>query len=271
VLETIAKNRVTTMVAVPSMYRALLRSLERQADISSLQLPISGGEPLPEEVFEAYRGRHGVTLLEGYGLTETSPVVSANTPGATKPFTVGRPLPRVEVRVVDESGEDAGINADGEIWVRAASVMEGYLGLPEDTRESITWNGFLRTGDIGRIDQEGYLKITGRKKEMMISAGENIFPREIELVVAKHPAVAEVAVIGIPDEVRGEAPKAFVVLKEGTSATADEIKEFCREHIAKFKVPAEVEFRKEFPHSPTGKILKQRLVRPGPGTAGGRH
>jgi acyl-CoA synthetase (AMP-forming)/AMP-acid ligase II len=212
-------------------------------------------------VFDAYRAKYGVPVYEGYGLTETSPVVAANTPWASKPLTVGKALPNVEVRVVDDAGQDAGVNVDGEIWVRGDSVTEGYLNLPDDTHAAVTGNAFFRTGDIGRFDEEGFLKITGRKKEMIISAGENIFPAEIERVLARHPAVAEVAVIGIADRVRGEAPKAFVVLRPGFEATAEALKEFCREHIARYKIPAEVEFRSEFPHSPTGKILKQRLVK----------
>jgi len=261
-IAAIAANKVTTVIAVPSLYKAMMRAISSDAaSLASIELLISGGEPLPEDVFEAYSDRYGVTIYEGYGLTETSPVVAANTPWGLKPFTVGRPLPGVEVRVADEIGEDAGINADGEILIRADSVMEGYLNLPDETRAALTGNGFFRSGDIGRIDEEGFLKITGRKKEMMISAGENIFPAEIERTIARHPAVAEVAVIGIPDAVRGEAPKAFVILKKGAAATAEELKAFCREHIARYKVPSEIEFRTEFPHSPTGKILKQRLVK----------
>ncbi len=268
-IEAIARHKVTTVVAVPSMFRALMKSLARGgADLSSLTLPISGGEPLGEDVADAYRHTFGVTIYEGYGLTETSPVVAANTPGAAKRGTVGRPLANVEVRVVDEEGQDAGVNVDGEIWVRADSVMEGYHNRPEETHEALTGNGFLKTGDIGRIDEEGYLRITGRKKEMIISAGENVFPREIEIAIARHPAVAEVAVIGIPDRVRGEAPKAFVVLREGQNATAEELRDFCREHIARYKLPAAVEFRREFPHGPTGKILKQRLIREERGEGG---
>ena len=258
----IEEHKVTTVVAVPSMYRAMTRALEGRAfDLSSLGLPISGGEPLPEDVFAAYRERHGITIYEGYGLTETSPVVAANTPGKAKAGTVGRALPNVEVRAADESGQDAGINVDGEILVRAQSVMEGYLNRPEETTAAISGNAFLRTGDIGRVDEEGYLRITGRKKEMIISAGENIFPAEIERALGRHPAVAEAAVIGIPDAMRGEAPKAFVVLRDGRSVAEQELKDFLREHIARYKVPSEIEFRSEFPHGPTGKILKQRLVR----------
>jgi len=269
VLDAIARNAVTTIVAVPSMYRALARSLERGADLSSVQVPIAGGEPLPEDIFHTYRDKFGVTLCEGYGLTENSPVISANTPASLKPFTVGRPLPNLEVRVVGDDGQDAGINVDGEIWVRGPSVMEGYLNLPEETRAVITGNAFLRTGDIGRFDEDGFLRITGRWKDMMISAGENIFPREIELVISRHPAVAEVAVIGVPDQMRGEVPRAFVVLREGCSATEDELKDLCRAQIARYKVPDRIEFRSHFPHSPTGKILKQKLVLLGK-TEGGR-
>ncbi|MCD6405073.1 MAG: AMP-binding protein [Planctomycetes bacterium] len=267
-VRAIQEHSITTVVAVPSMYRAMLRSLEKaDADLSSLELPISGGEPLGEECFDVYRDRHSVTLLEGYGLTETSPVISANTPQAMKPHTVGRPLANLEVRVADAAGQDAGINVDGEIWVRGPSVMVGYLNLPEESRKAMTGNGFFRTGDMGRIDYEGYLRITGRIKEMIISAGENVFPGEVERVLAKHPGVVEAAVIGVPEKLRGEAPKAFVILLEGAETTQEDLKAFCREHIAHYKVPVAVEFREEFPRGPTGKVLKQRLVQ----DVGGRH
>ena len=259
--EAIAANSITTIVAVPSMYRAMLRAIENMdTDFSSLELPICGGEPLSQGCFEAWRERHGVTLLEGYGLTETSPVISANTPGAVKPGSVGKPLSNIEVRVSDDSGEDAGVNVDGEIWVRGPSVMEGYLNREEETRAAITDNAFFKTGDMGRMDEDGFLKITGRKKDLIISAGENIFPQEIEQVLLSHPAVAEAAVIGIPHAQRGEAPKAFVVLSEGLCVGEDDLKDLCREKIARYKVPVEIEFADEFPHSPMGKILKQRLV-----------
>ncbi len=260
--EAITAHSVTTLVAVPSMYRAMLRAIEgMDVDFSTLRLPICGGEPLPQQCFQAYRDRHGVTLLEGYGLTETSPVISANTPSALRPGTVGTPLANLEVRVTDEAGQDAGVNVDGEIWVRGPSVMDGYLNRPEETSQVITGNAFLKTGDVGRIDQEGFLTITGRMREMIISAGENVFPREIEQVLLSHPAVTEAAVIGIPHQQRGEAPKAFVVLKEGLSADEEELKDLCRSQIARYKVPTEVEFRDQFERSPMGKILKQRLVR----------
>ena len=262
--EMIPAQSITTLVAVPSMYRAMLRAVENtDVDFTSLELPICGGEPLHEQYFHAWNERHGVTLLEGYGLTETSPVISANTPRRFKPGTVGTPLANLEVRVCDEEGRDAGVNVDGEIRVRGPSVMEGYLNLEEETGAAITPDAFFRTGDIGRRDEDGFLKITGRKKEMIISAGENIFPSEIEQVLLAHPAVAEAAVIGVPHEQRGEAPKAFVVLAEGCTAGADELKDFCRERIARYKVPVEVETRDEFPHSPMGKILKKRLAAEG--------
>ncbi|MHC4712086.1 MAG: class I adenylate-forming enzyme family protein [Planctomycetota bacterium] len=261
--QAIAEHSVTMLVAVPSMYRAMLRTADQKpVDLSSLALPISGGEALPRDVFDAYRDRHGVTLLEGYGLTETSPVISSNTPKNLKPGTVGKPLANLEVRIVDDEGGDAGVNADGEVWVRGPSVMECYFKRPEETAAALTEGAFFKTGDIGRIDEEGFLSITGRKKEMIISAGENIFPCEIEHVLLCHPCVAEVAVVGVPHKMRGEAPKAFVVLKEGASAGEDELKVHCRERIARYKVPVEVEFCAEFPHSPMGKILKHMLVGP---------
>jgi long-chain acyl-CoA synthetase len=260
-LATMSRRRVTAVLAVPSMYRALIKALDQGGhDLLSLRLPISGGEPLGDEIPRLYAERFGITIYEGYGLTETSPAVSANTPRHSRPGTVGRPLPNVEVRIADERGGFAGVDVDGEIFVRGAAVMEGYFNRPADTAAVISPDGFLSTGDIGRLDADGFLRITGRKKEMIISAGENIFPREIEQVLARHPAVAEAAVIGVPDRSRGEVPMAFVVLREGACADAVELKDFCRAHIARYKVPAEIEFRADLPHSPSGKVLKRRLV-----------
>lgn len=270
VLKAIERHSITAMMAVPSMYRALFRSAcEAGCDLSGLELPISGGEALDHECFSAWQEKLGVRIMEGYGLTETSPVISGNAPHAFKAGTVGKPLANLEVRIADENGQAVPAGVDGEIWVRGPSVMEGYHNLSDETGCVITGDSFLRTGDVGRFDEEGFLSITGRIKEMIISAGENIFPGEIEHVLLMHPAVAEAAVIGIAHRLRGEAPKAFVVLAEAASADEDELKDLCRNHVARYKVPVEIEFCDEFPHGPTGKILKKKLARDNAGGGGG--
>ena len=261
--EMISRHRPTVMLAVPSVYGVLLRSgaLER-VDLSSLRLCIAGGEPLPAALGTAFQGQTGLPLLEGYGLTEASPVVTLNRPGAPRAGTAGPPLPGVEVRVVGSEGEDLPAGAEGEVWVRGPNVMAGYYDRPEETAAALTEDGWLRTGDIGRLDDAGCLSITGRLKEVIICGGENVAPREVEEVLLAHPAVAEAAVVGVPDPVRGEVPRAFVSLREGCSCSAADLGEFCRRHLANFKVPREVVFRTDLPRTPTGKIHR-RLLREG--------
>jgi long-chain acyl-CoA synthetase len=262
VLDVIERHRVTYLVAIPSMFRVLNRCQRaKPRDVGSLTCAISGGEPLPAEVREGFRELFGLELLEGYGLTETSPVVSLNPPAANRPGSVGRPLRGVEVAIADDSGAVGGARPGsvGEICVRGPSVMRCYHDRPEETAAVLSADGWFRTGDFGRLDREGYLWITGRKKEMMIVGGENVFPAEIEDCLSRHPAVAEVGVVGVPDARRGEAPKAFVVLAEGASATAEDLSRFCRERLPLPKVPREIVFRGELPKSPTGKVMRRLL------------
>jgi len=248
------------------MYRVLNRSQGQKArDASSLACAISGGEPLPAEVRDRFKELFGLELLEGYGLTEASPVVSVNPSGASRPGTVGPPIPGVEVRVIGEDGAELARGQTGEICVRGPIVMKGYHNRPEETAEILDPDGWLRTGDMGRLDEEGYICITGRKKEMMIVGGENVYPAEIEDVLSRHPAVADVGVIGVKDERRGEAPKAFVVLAEGAKATEGELQAFCREKLPTYKVPRSIAFRDELPKAPTGKVLRRMLREEGEG------
>lgn len=260
VLEHIEKDKITFLLAVPSMYRAILRAAQTSThDLSSLRLAVTGGEPVPMDLLNAFQKVFPVPLLEGYGLTEASPIVSVNTPQSYKYGTSGRPLPNVEISIVDENNHALPQGKEGEIWVRGPSVMKGYLNLPELTRQTITPEGWLKTGDIGRLDEEGFLKITGRKKEIIIIGGENVAPAEIEDVISHHPGVFEVAVVGVPDKLRGEVPKAYVVCRSDTPLSEDELREYCHQHLPHYKVPRYFEFRKELPHGPTGKILKRAL------------
>ncbi|MBM4084930.1 MAG: long-chain fatty acid--CoA ligase [Planctomycetes bacterium] len=260
VVELIQAHKITAVLAIPSMYRVLVRvSGIEKFDLRSLRLCVAGGEPLTQDVVEAFGKHFPIPLLEGYGLTETSPVVSVNEPHRFRHGTAGRPIRDVEVKIVDDEGRALAAHCDGEVWVRGPNIMKGYLNLPKETAHAITPEGWFRTGDIGRLDPDGFLKITGRKKDLIISSGENIAPGEIEEVLSKHPAVLEVAVVGAPDKARGEVVKAFIALAEGKTATEDELRDFCRGKLAPFKIPKQFEFRPSLPRGLTGKILKRSL------------
>jgi long-chain acyl-CoA synthetase len=257
VLKLIEDHKISVFLAIPSMYRVLAAS-EGSFNVSSVRFPISGGEPLPLAVAEAFEKRFNCPIFEGYGQTEAAPVVTLNLPRARKPGTIGRALPGVEVAVWDDQNNVLASEQVGEIMVRGGNVMRGYHHLPEETEKTIT-NGWLHTGDLGKMDSEGYVTITGRKKDLIISAGENIYPREIEEVLANHPKVKEVAVIGVKDEVRGEVPKAFVIVRDGESLDDKELRAFCRENLANYKVPKHIEIVADFPRTPSGKVLKRML------------
>ncbi len=201
-MENIRKNRISIFFGVPSMFGALLHLKNASAeDFKSLYAVISGGEPLPAALREAFLQRFGVNILEGYGLTETSPAVCLNTPQVYRPGSVGKPLPGVKVRLVDDAGNVLPPTESGEIWLAGPMVMKGYHNLPEETANAVTGDGFFKTGDLGKFDADGFLHITGRKKDLIIVAGEKVAPREVEDVLARHPAVAEVAVVGRKDAV----------------------------------------------------------------------
>ncbi len=257
------EHRPTAFVAIPSMYHALMSVKEAAPeDFSSLRFAVSGGEPLPRALAEKFRERFGVTIAEGYGLTETAPVTNWCLPQEYKPGSVGRPLPRVEERIVDMTGGgDLGPDQDGEVRIKGPNIMRGYLHLPEQTAAMFDERGFLRTGDIGRMSPDGHLFITGRLKEMIIVGGENVFPREIEEVLDRHESVQASAVIGVRDEMRGETPWAFVELKEGAAFDEAALRSWCREHLAGYKVPREIRPIEKLPRNPTGKIMRRELAK----------
>ena len=260
VLKSVRQKGISVLMATPSMYSAMMRvKSPPPVVLGSLYLAISGGEPLPADVEEGCRDRLGAELLQGYGLTETSPVVSLCTPYAKKRGTVGHPIENTFARTVDENGADTPPGTPGEVWVRGPGVMKGYHRRPEETKAAVTADGWFKTGDIGTVDADGFLSITGRKKEMIIVGGENVFPGEIEGVLARHPAVRQAAVIGVTDPSRMEVPVAFVMLEEGAQAEAIELRRFARERLAGYKVPREVRISPDLPLGPTGKILKRKL------------
>lgn len=260
VLETIEKHRCTIFPAVPTMFAAILHfPLPREYDLSSLRVCVSGGAPLPVAVLEAFEKRFNVVILEGDGPTECSPVTAVNPlRGVRKVGSIGLPIPGVEMKIFDDNDNEVSVGELGEIVVRGENVMLGYYNLPEATAEAMR-SGWYHTGDIGKVDEDGYFYIVDRKKDMIIVGGLNVYPREVEEVLHTHPAVAEAAVVGEYDELRGEVPIAYVVLKPGAEATERDLLRYCRERLANFKVPKRVEFRETLPKSATGKILKRLL------------
>jgi len=261
ILSLIATHRATIYIGIPSMYTALLASKNAGAeDLSSLRLAISGGEPLPEDTWTRFRDRFGIGICEGYGMTETSPVTHVMLPSEHTKGSVGRPVPGVVQRIVDpESGLDLPADRDGELRLSGPNIMLGYLGLPRETAEAFDDRGFLRTGDMARIDGRGFLSITGRIKEMLIVGGENVFPREIEEVLNAHERVHASGVIGQHDPMRGEVPIAFVETEGDAPIDADALRSWCRDRLAGYKVPRRVVIVDELPRSPTGKVLRRAL------------
>jgi long-chain acyl-CoA synthetase len=260
VLEAIQAHRVQSMSGVPTMLVYLLHSPEADRfDTSSMRLWGSGAAPLPLEIVEPFEKKFGGRLLEGYGLTEASPVVSAHRlSGVRKLGSVGTPIPGVEVRILDDDDRVLPEGEIGEICVRGANVMLGYYGLPEETARTLR-NGWLHTGDMGRLDEDGFLFVVERKKDLIIRGGFNVYPREVEDVLYAHPGIAEAAVVGISDPLMGEEVRAWVAPKSGVDLAADEIIAFCQERLAKFKCPKEVRFTAALPKSPIGKILRKEL------------
>lgn len=258
-LKAIAEHRVTLFAGVPTLF-AVLASLPRPpADFSSWRLCLSGGAPLPPAVLEAFEAKFGVPIYEGYGPTECAPVLTVNPPlGVRKVGSVGPAIPQVELRIVDEAGHPLPPGEVGEIVARGPNVMKGYLNRPAETAEVLR-DGWYHTGDLGRVDQDGYYYIVDRKKDLILVGGLNVYPREVELALASHPAVAEAAVIGVPDPVRGEVPRALVVLRDGQQADTQELLQWCRQRLANYKVPRTIAVVSQLPKTATGKILKAQL------------
>lgn len=262
ILKAIQKHKVTVFPGAPTMYVGLINEpTVNKYDLSSIEACLSGSAPLPLEVQQTFEKLTGGKLVEGYGLTETSPV-AISTPiwGKRKEGSIGIPWPDTEAAIYDPETEGpAPAGKIGEIMLKGPQVMKGYWNRPEDTAAVFHGNWFL-TGDMGYMDEEGYFYIVDRKKDMIIAGGFNIYPREIEEVLYEHEAIKEAAVIGVPDPYRGETVKAFLVFKDGKNATDEEIEAFCREHLASFKVPRLFERREELPKTIIGKVLRRVLV-----------
>ena len=262
-MKTIRRRRPTYVPGVPTLYTAIANAAEKKGyDLSFIRICLSGGAPLPDEVRVRFQKLTGCMLVEGYGLSETSPVVTVNPPGDKgKPGSVGLPVAgtTIEIRSVDDSHKLLPTGERGEVCIRGPQVMAGYWNRPDETAH-VMIDGALRTGDVGYLDADGYLYLVDRLKDLIICSGFNVYPRNIEEALYRHPAVAEAAVIGVRDEYRGEAPKAFVQLRPGESASADEIKAFLAGQISKIELPREIEFRDALPKSAVGKILRRSLA-----------
>jgi len=252
--------KITIFVSAPFAY-TILGSLPGHpiAPVSSLRFAISGGAPLRQEMLERFEQRFHLELLEGYGMSEATCVITMNPAGgARKVGSVGIPLPGMKIKVMSESNEELKPGEIGEIWVQGDSVMTAYLGDPEATKHAVK-DGWLHTGDLGYFDNDGYFYIEGRKKDLIIRGGENIYPREVEEVLVRHPGVAEAAVIGIPDWVWGEEVMAFVVPRKDASPSSEDLSDFCTKQLADYKCPRIWKIIPDMPRSATGEVLKQKL------------
>ncbi|MGG1655801.1 long-chain-fatty-acid--CoA ligase [Geobacillus thermopakistaniensis] len=262
VLETIRDKQPTVFPGVPTMYVAITNTPGvEQYGISSIKTCNSGSAPMPLELMRDFEAKTGAVILEGYGLSEASPVTHCNPPfAARKPGTVGIGMPLTEYKVVDVATgtQELPPGEVGELIIRGPQVMKGYWNMPEETAAALR-DGWLYTGDLASIDEEGYVTIVDRKKDLIIAGGYNIYPREIEEVLYEHPAVKEAAAVGVPDPYRGETVKAIIVLKDGMQASEEEILAHCRKNLAAYKVPRIVEFRAELPKTNVGKILRRAL------------
>jgi long-chain acyl-CoA synthetase len=249
------------MPGVPTLFNAMLRHPHvGNFDLSSLEYCISGGAALPLEVKRGFEALCGCSVVEGYGLSETSPVVTCNPLETAKEGSIGLPLPGTEIsiRSLEDASQEMPRGEPGEICIAGPQVMTGYWNKPADTESSFVGR-FFRTGDIGYMDEDGFVFIVDRIKDMINASGFKVYPRRIEDALYEHGAVAEVTVVGIPDAYRGEAPKAFVKLKEGKQATTAELLDFLRGKLSKLELPAEIEFRDELPKTMVGKLSKKEL------------
>ena len=261
VVARIGKHRPTVFCGVPSMYNAINHHPKANREtVGSIRLCVSGGSGLPEEVQKRFETLTGAALVEGYGLSEASPVTHVNPmAGQRRIGTIGLPLPGTEARIVDpETREPLPAGREGELAVRGPQVMRRYWNMPEETA-GVLHDGWLLTGDIAVMDEDGYFRVVDRKKDLIISAGMNIYPREVEEVLHQHPKVLEAAVVGIPNRIRDEVVKAFVVPRPGETIARAELQEFCRDKLSRYKIPREIEVRESLPKSVVGKVLKRVL------------
>jgi long-chain acyl-CoA synthetase len=259
-LAVIQRDRATTFVGVPTMYTAMLHAPDRaDHDVSSLELCVSGGAPMPAEVLRAFDEAFDAKILEGYGMSESTGMGSFNLPDRErKPGSIGVPIGGTEMRLVDDQGRDVATGEPGEILMRGPFVMKHYWNR-DDATEEVMGDGWLRTGDVARVDDDGYFFIVDRKKDLIIRGGYNVYPREIEEVLHTHPAVREAAVVGVPHDALGEEVAAAVSLKPGEDASPDDIKQFMKERVAAYKYPRVVAIVDDLPKGPTGKVLKREI------------
>jgi acyl-CoA synthetase (AMP-forming)/AMP-acid ligase II len=265
VLRTVQDEKVTVMGQVPAQYILLMMSPSfDDYDVSSVKLAVVAAAPSPRELFGQVKEKFGVYLTNGYGLSEVSGAICFTRVDEDSyerlSTSVGKPNAGIEIGILDPEGNEVPVGKEGEICVRGDAVMKGYHKMPEETDLVMTDDGYFRTGDIGKVDEDGYVYILGRKKEMYIRGGENVYPPEVEDVLQQHPGIMFAAVLGVEDPVMGEEGKAFIVPMPGSEPpTEDEIKKWCAERLAKFKVPRYVEFRGELPLTPLGKVMKKEL------------
>jgi long-chain acyl-CoA synthetase len=260
VMRLIEHHNVTIFYGAPPMYFSIVNSPDvKKIDLSSLRMAFSGAAPLPVVILERFKELTGVEICEGYGLSETAPTLCSNAAGSfNKPGTVGPAIPGVTIRLVDEEGRDVVPGEVGEIIARGPNIFKGYWNREEETAEALR-DGWFHTGDLARVDADGYYTIVDRKKDMVLVSGYNVYPIEVENVIMRHPKILDAAVIGVPDEYQGESVKAVIVLKPGESIEHKELTDYCRKHLAAFKVPRHVEIRDELPKSATGKVLKREM------------
>jgi long-chain acyl-CoA synthetase len=262
-LEAISKFKVTFAPLVPTMYIGILDHPDLEhTDLTSIKGCFSGSAPLPVEVINKFEKKTGSIIVEGFGLTESSPVTHVNPfRGRRKVGSIGVPLPNTECRIVDleDPTREMPVGEPGELLMRGPQIMKGYLNKPEETAKTLTEDGFLCTGDVAKMDEDGYFYIVDRIKDMIISGGYNVYPRDIDEVLYEHPKIVEACAVGIPHPKRGESIKAFVVLKQGQTMTEKEVIDYCAERLARYKLPVAVEFREELPKSNVGKILRKDL------------
>ena len=261
-LKTMKDNGVTLVLAIPTQYLHLMLAAKRRkpSELPKLKFCVSGAAPLPLKVIEAFKEIFGASIIEGYGMTESTSAVAVNPPERIKEGSIGIPCPGIEMKVVDDDGRELETGKTGEIIIKGDVVSKGYFNLPDDTKETFK-DGWLHSGDIGYKDEDGYFFITDRKKDIIIKGGFNISPKEVEDLLTQHPKIKEAAVIGLreKEKEKKEKIKAFCVLAEGESATREEVLEFCRKTLASYKTPDDIEFIEVLPKSATGKLLRKEL------------
>jgi long-chain acyl-CoA synthetase len=259
-METIAERNVTVIPGAPSMWMALAQLDHPNADgFKKVRIALSGAAKLPEQISQSLSARFGLQVFEGYGLTEAAPVVTTSIGLPWIPGSIGRPVPGIELRIVDEKGDDVLLGDSGEIWIRGENIFAGYLNDPEATSRVLTRDGWLRTGDIAVVDEDGHLYMVDRIKDLIIVSGFNVFPAEVEGVLAAHPDVAEVAVVGTAHPHTGEAVRAYVVARNGVHLDEDAIIDYSRSKLARYKCPSKVLFVESLPRNVSGKVQRYAL------------